>query len=92
MTSQNLGSYTLGGLLYDSNGNYYRPTPTLDQLRARRLECLQFALAMYRREHACHVRDTINREEWCRARLYWTQQAYHAHGEIMTRLDSSQWY
>lgn len=92
MNIQNTGHYTLGGMLYDHNGNYYQPAPTLAQLRARRLECLQSALAMYRREHACHVLDQHNRKEWARARRYWTQQAYHAHGEILARTDSPAFY
>lgn len=61
--------------------------PTIDELKARRAEALTYALAMYRREHACHPLDTIHRAEWSRARQYWIAQAYHAHGEIMALAD-----
>lgn len=60
--------------------------PTLDELRQVRHDALIAALAMYRREHACHPRDT-RRAQWTEARRYWTAQAYHAHGEILARLD-----
>lgn len=66
--------------------------PTLADLLARRAECVAFALATYRRERACHPSDAYHRDEWRRARVYWIQQAYHAHGEIMARRDSSAWY
>jgi len=64
--------------------------PTLSELRAQRSEAVTYALAMYRREHACHPKDTRNRAEWAKARRYWTTKAYHLHGEILARRDH--WY
>lgn len=64
----------------------YTPHPTVKQLKARRAECVQFALAMHRRILRAHPSDT-SVSDWARARRYWIEQAYHAHGEILTRLE-----
>lgn len=65
---------------------YTASHPTIEQLKARRAECLMFALGMHRRILRAHPRDT-SITEWESARRYWTEQAYHAHGEIMARLE-----
>lgn len=76
--------------MYTSYTLYTLPHPTIEQLKARRAECLMFALAMQRRITSAH--PDANTIDWEHARDYWKQQAFHAHGEIMTRLDPSSFY
>lgn len=61
------------------------PHPTIEQLKARRAECLMFALAMHRRILRAHPADG-SVIEWRRACRYWIEQAYHAHGELLAQL------
>lgn len=67
---------------------FTQPHPTIEQLQARRAECLTFALAMHRRILRAHPKDR-RVSEWERARRYWIEQAYHAHGEYLARYDQA---
>ncbi len=62
----------------------YTPHPTIAQLKTRRAECVMFALALHRRMLRAHPDDT-SVSEWARARRYWIEQAYHAHGELLAQ-------
>lgn len=64
----------------------YTPHPTIEQLKTRRAECVLYALAIHRRILRAHPADK-SIPEWTRARRYWIEQAYHAHGEILARLE-----
>lgn len=67
---------------------YTQPDPTIEQLKTRRAECLKMALVSYRMEHTRHERDTVSRDYWREQRRYWTDQAYHAHGEMLAQLSA----
>ena len=57
------------------------PSPTLDELKARRLECVTYALALGRRLRRMHPMDTT-RADWERAMRYWIEQARDAQAKI----------
>ena len=57
------------------------PLPTLDELKARRLECVTYALALGRRLRRMHPMDTT-RADWERAMRYWIAQARDAQTKI----------
>lgn len=68
---------------------FTQANPTIAELKARRAECLMFALGMHRRVLRAHPQDTsvIDYEH---AKRYWIAQAYFAHGEIMERLERTE--
>lgn len=74
----NYGSYTL----------FTASNPTIEQLKARRAECVRMALVTYRMAHTRHPKDIQSRDYWAAQCRYWTDQAYHAHGELLAQLDA----
>ena len=71
------------GVGFGSYAIYTQTSPSIEQLKARRLECLTFALAMHRRMISANPH--ANMIDWEHAKRYWIEQAYHAHGEILTQ-------
>lgn len=61
--------------------------PTLDELRAARLDAVEVALFFYRAGTRRHAKDP-KRAEYAEAQRYWTTRAYQYHGEILARLDA----
>lgn len=75
------------GFGFGSYPIYTAQHPTIEQLKTRRAECVRMALVTYRLSVTRHPKDTKSAEYWRGQCRYWTDQAYHAHGEYLRLYD-----